>query len=176
MTEAVKKNGINFGIAIAIYFVLRTSLMYTIDLKLFTNGWISLLDLIVAVTLTILAISKAKKALGGFISFKQAFTVYFLNTLISFFIYTLFIILLFNVIDPEASEIVHNYNIEKTVEGMQNFGVDSKTIRETAEKMKESNTFSVSNQLIGFPIGVGISCIIGLIIAAIMKKNKPEFE
>ena len=176
MTEAVKKNGINYGIAIAIYFVVRTSLMYAVDLQLFTNGWISLVDFIVAIALTVMAISKAKKALGGYISFKQAFTVYFLNTIISFSIYTLFIILLFNVIDPEASEVVHNYNIEKTVEGMQKFGVDSNTIRETAEKMKESNTFPIGNQLIGFPIGVGISCVIGLIVAAIMKKNKPEFE
>ena len=79
MTEAIKKNGVNFGIIMAAYFVVRTSLMYAIDLKLFTNGWISLFDFIVALTLSIIAISKAKKALGGYISFKEAFTIYFLN-------------------------------------------------------------------------------------------------
>ena len=65
MTEAVKKNGINYGIAIAIYFVVRTSLMYAVDLQLFTNGWISLVDFIVAIALTVMAISKAKKSFGG---------------------------------------------------------------------------------------------------------------
>lgn len=172
MTEAVKKNGINFGIIVAVYFVLRTSTMYAIDLKLFTNGWISFLDLIVALGLSIFAISKAKKALGGYITFKDAFIVYFLNVLISFAIYTVFIIILFNVIDPEAKEIVHQFNIEKTVEGLKNFGVDTAKIKETVENMKTNNTFDLKNQLIGFPIGVGISCILGLILAAIMKKKQ----
>lgn len=176
MTEAVKKNGINFGILSAVYFVVRTSIIYAADLTLFSNLWVTLLDLVIGLTLAIMAISKAKKALGGFITFKEAFTVYFLNTIISFAVYTVFIILLFNVIDPEAKEIVHNYNIEQTVGNMQKFGMETEAIRETVDKMRENNALSVNNQLLGFPIGVAISCIIGLIIAAIMKKNKPEFE
>jgi len=176
MTEAIKKNGVNFGIIMAAYFVVRTSLMYAIDLKLFTNGWISLFDFIVALTLSIIAISKAKKALGGYISFKEAFTIYFLNIIISFAIYTVFTILLFNVIDADAKEVVHQYNIEKTVQSLKDWGVDSSTIKKTVEGMKDNNSLSIGNQLLGFPIGVAISCIIGLIIAAIMKKNKPEFQ
>lgn len=173
MTEAIKKNGVNFGIIIAVYFVVRASLMYVTDLKLFTNGWISLVDIIVTLTLSIVAVAKAKKALGGYITFKEAFIVYFLNTLISFAVYTLFIIILFNVIDTEAKEIVHQYNIEKTVESMKGWGVDTAAIKATVENMKDNNTFSVTNQLLGFPIGLAFSCLIGLIIAAIMKKNKP---
>lgn len=173
MTEAIKKNGVNFGVILAVYFVLRSTLMYSIDLKLFTNGWISLIDLIVCISLSVVAISKAKKALGGYITFKDAFVVYFINVLISFAVYTTFIIVLFNVIDPEAKEIVHKFNIEKAVEGLQNFGVDTAKIKETVQNMENNNTFSVKNQLMGFPIGLGISCVVGLIIAAIMKKNRP---
>lgn len=176
MTQAVKKNGITFGIIMAVYFVLRTSIMYATDLSLFTNGWISAVDFIVGITLSVIAISKAKSAMGGFISFKQAFTVYFLNILIGFAIYTVFIILLFNVIDTAARDTVHEQYIAKSVEGMQKFGMETSAIKEAAEKMQETNTFSVGNQLLGFPIGLAISSVIGLIVAAIMKKNKPEFE
>lgn len=176
MTDAVKKNGITFGIIMAVYFVLRTSIMYATDLSLFVNGWISAVDFIVGITLSIVAISKAKSAMGGFISFKQAFTVYFINVLIGFGIYTLFVILLFNVIDPAAKDTLNELTLKKTIEGMQAFGADSAMVKQTVEGMKEKDSFSVGNQLLGFPIGLAMSSILGLIVAAIMKKNKPEFD
>lgn len=176
MTEAVKKNGITFGIILAVYFVLRIGIMYAVDLSLFTNKLIGIADFVIGLAISIVAISKAKSAMGGFISFKHAFTVYFLNVLIGLGAYTLFTILLFNIIDPAAGETVHELTIETTVKSMQGFGVDTAQIKQMAEGMKENNTFSLKNQLIGFPIGLAVSCIIGLIVAAIMKKNKPEFE
>lgn len=172
MTDAVKKNGITFGIIIAVYFVLRVSIMYAIDISLFANGWISAIDFVVCLTLSIVAISKAKSAMGGFISFKEAFTVYFLNVLIGMTVYTLFIIILFNIIDPAAKETVNELVVTKTIEGMQSFGVDSATLKKTAEDLRAKDSFSVANQLLGLPIGLAISSVIGLIVAAAMKKNK----
>lgn len=176
MTEAVKKNGITFGIIMAAYFVLRTGIMYAVDLSLFTNKMIGIADFVIGLVISIVAISKAKSAMGGFISFKQAFTVYFINVLIGLGTYTLFIILLFNVIDPSAAETVHELTIESTVKSLQGFGMETAQIKKVAEEMRNNNTFSIGNQLIGFPIGLAISSLIGLIVAAIMKKNKPEFE
>jgi fumarate reductase subunit C len=176
MTEAIKKNGVTFGIIMAAYMVLRGTIMYAVDLNLFTSGWIKLIDFIVTVAISVIAVFKAKSAQGGFISFKDAFVVYFINNLIGLVAYCIFIIVLFNVIDPAAKEIVNEYTIKSSIEGMQKFGVDSKTLRETAVNMRKSNVYSTGNQLMGLPISIAISCIVGLIIAAIMKKNKPEFQ
>lgn len=176
MTNVIKKNGINFGIILAIYFVLRTALIYSIDLKLFVNGWFGFLDFVVTIIITIIAVYQAKKAMGGFIAFKEAFTTYFIATVIGLVTYSLFNILLFNVIDPAAKETVQEHVLEKTVEAMQQFGADSDSIRETAKGMRETDSFSIPQQLLGLGISIIIYSIIGLIIAAIMKKNKPEFE
>ncbi len=176
MTEAIKKNGVTFGIIMAAYYVLRGSIMYAVDLELFTNSWIKLFDFIITLALSIIAISKAKSALGGYISFKNAFVVYFINILIGLVVYSIFIIVLFNIIDPAAKDTLQEYTIKSTVEGMQKFGADSDMIRETAKNMQKSNPYSTGNQLLGLPIAIAISCVIGLIVAAIMKKNKPEFQ
>lgn len=176
MNEFVKKNGVNFGIIMAVYLVLRGSIMYAVDLNLYTNGWIKLADFIITLAFSIIAISRAKSAMGGFISFKEVFIVYFINIIIGLVIYSIFIIALFNFIDPAARDIVDEYTIKSTVEGMQKFGAETKTIKETVQNMQKSSPYSVKNQLIGLPIGIAMSCVLGLIVALIMKKNKPEFQ
>lgn len=173
MTNVIKKNGVTFGIILAAYFVIRIALMYSIDLMLFANGWISLFDFIVLLTLTIVAIAKTKKAMGGFISFKEAFTVFFITILIGFVAYTLFYLLLFNVIDPGAKEILQEEVIRKTVETMKNFGGDSAMLKETVTKMRETDSFSIPQQALGLGMALLMYSVVGLIVAVAMKKNKP---
>lgn len=173
MTNTIKKNGVTFGIILAAYFIVRTALIYSIDLKLFTSGWFTLVDFIAILTLTIIAISKTKKAMGGFIAFKEAFTVYFIAILIGLTTYTIFNMLLFNVIDPDAKEIVKEEVIQKTVETLKSFGGDSTVIKETVTKMRETDSFSIPQQALGLGIALLMYAVVGLIIAAIMKKNRP---
>jgi len=173
MTNTIKKNGVTFGIILAAYFVIRTALVYSIDLKLFVSGWFGFVDFIVLLVLTIVAIAKAKKAMGGFISFKEAFTVYFITVLIGLVTYTVFNMLLFNVIDPEAKEIVREEVITKTVETMKSFGGDSAMLKETITKMRETDSFSIPQQALGLGMGLLMYSVIGLIVAVAMKKNKP---
>jgi hypothetical protein len=173
MTNVIKKNGVTFGIILAAYFVIRVALMYSIDLKLFTNGWFSLVDLIALLALTIIAIGKTKKAMGGFISFKEAFTVYFITILIGFVVYTIFNMLLFNVIDPGAKEVLQEEVIRKTVETMKSFGGDSAMLKETVTKMRETDSFSIPQQALGLGMALLMYSVVGLIVAAVMKKNRP---
>ncbi|MNK54568.1 hypothetical protein D3C87_735550 [compost metagenome] len=173
MTNVIKKNGVNFGIILAVYFILRTALIYTIDLKLFVNSWFGFVDLIVSIILAIIAIAKTKKALGGFISFKEAFSVYFLTILIGLVIYSIFNIILFNVIDPAAKEIVKEHTIEYTVNMMKKFGsIDTQTLKETVAKLRETDSFSIPQQLLGLGISLLMYAVIGLIVAVAMRKNK----
>jgi len=176
MTEAVKKNGLNFGIIIAVISILVTVLMYAVDVKLFANYWVGIILFIVNLVLGIIAVAKAKKALGGFISFKDAFTTFFIAMALGAFISTLFTYVLFNLVDPEAKEVIMDEVITKTVTMMEGMGTPSDDMRTMIEEMKKTDNFSLGSVAKSYVFGLIFYIIVGLIVAAAMKKNKPEFE
>ncbi|WP_294825164.1 DUF4199 domain-containing protein [uncultured Flavobacterium sp.] len=176
MTEAVKKNGVNFGLIVGVVSIVITSIMYAVDVKMFANYWIGICLFIVNLVLGIVAVAKAKKAMGGYISFKDAFTTYFIAMAIGALIGSVFMFLLFNVIDPGAKEIIMERVVEMTVSMMEGFGAKSEDIRKTVEDMKATDSFGLVSQIKSYFGGLVMYIVIGLIVAASMKKNKPEFQ
>lgn len=176
MADLVKKNGVNFGIIIGVISIVATTLMYVIDVKMFANFWVGLILFFISLIVGIIAVAKTKQGMGGYISFKHAFSVYFIAMAIGAALGTIFMYILFNFIDPGAKEVVINAAIEKTVTMMQNFNVKTEDIRQTVDKMKENDNFTILNQLKSYVFGLIFYIIIGLIVAAAFKKNKPEFE
>lgn len=178
MNDIIKKNGVTFGIILGVYFILRTTIMYSVDLKLFVNGFIGIGDFIVSLILGVIAVSKAKKSLGSFITFKEAFTTYFIAMVIGLSMYTVFNIILFNVIDPGAKDILKQHFMEYALNMMQSLGGgnNSAIIKQSVEQIKNTDTFGPFEQLKGLVISILLYSVVGLIVAAIMKKNKPEFN
>lgn len=128
INEVIKKNGVTYGITLGIILALITATIYAIDLKLFVSGWIGGLSFVIYVVVGILLLTKTKKEIG-FFSFKDAFTTFFITTIIAIAISTLFSILLFNVIDPEAKETVHQLLIKYMAETLQKFGTPASAIK-----------------------------------------------
>lgn len=172
MTDVVKKNGVNFGIILGVFSIVATALIYSLDLTMFASIWVGLILFAVNLVIGIVAVAKSKKALGGFISFKEAFTVYFIAMALGSAIGSLFMYVLFNLIDPAASEIVMDAAIEKTVSMMQGFGTPTGDIAKTVEQMKETDNFSLRNLAMSYVWGLLFNIIIGLIVAAAFKKNR----
>ncbi|HLO74722.1 MAG TPA: DUF4199 domain-containing protein [Flavobacterium sp.] len=175
MNEIIKKNGINFGIITGVISVLITSAIYIIDLELMTKWWLGLSILGLYIVIGCILLVKTKKALGGYMSFKEGFTTYFISAVIGIAISVIFNILLYNVIDPEAAIRLKELTLESTVEMMKKFGSPSAAIKETVEKMKDYNQFSAVEQLKGSIWSIVGSAIFGLILAAIFKRDKPVF-
>ncbi len=175
MNKIIKKNGINFGIITGVTSVLITSSIYIIDLSLMTKWWLGLSILAVYIIIGCVLLSKTKKDLGGFMSFKEAFTTYFISALIGIVISVIFNILLFNVIDPQAAVTLKEMTLKSTAEMMKNFGAPTSEIKKAIEKMEEYDQFSTLEQLKGSIWSIVGSTIFGLILAAIFKKNKPVF-
>ena len=92
---------------------------------------------------------------------------YLLNAAIA----TTFIILLFNVIDTDAAEKVKEMTIEATVNMMEKFNTPEDAIDKAIENAEATNQFDFINQLRGFLFGIIFYAIVGLIVAAIVKKN-----
>lgn len=176
MTEAVKKNGINYGVIVGVVSIIIAVLIYVTDITMFSSWWVGLLMLAINTIIGIVAVSKAKSAMGGYVSFKEAFTTFFLTLLIGTVLYILFCYILWNFIDPAGANTVVEATIEKTVTMMQSMGTPSADIKKFVEEMRASDNFGLVGQLKALVGSVIVYSIIGLIVAAAMKKNKPEFE
>lgn len=173
MSEAVKKNGTTFGILLAAILVLLTVGMYVIDLNLFVNSWIGFIRGLAIIILGVVAVLKAK-SLMQHISFKEAFTAFFIVITIGITCYTLTIILIFNLIDPAAKETVSQMFLEATVKALQAFNANSDMIDETIRQQKESNPLGAGAQLMGLAISIIGYSIVGLIVALIFKSRAPQ--
>ncbi|MFD2939901.1 DUF4199 domain-containing protein [Flavobacterium notoginsengisoli] len=174
INEVIKKNGITYGIALGVILALITATLYAIDLKLFVSGWIGGLTFVIYVVVGILLLTKTKKDIKGFFSFKDAFTTFFIATIIAVAISSLFSILLFNVIDPEAKNTLSELLVKYMAETLQKFGTPASAINEALTKMRENNPFSVTEQLKGLVFSIIGYSILGLILAAFFKSKSTQ--
>jgi Protein of unknown function (DUF4199) len=172
--EAMRKNSMNYGIILGLALIVLTTLMYAIDINSFTSSWIGMINLAVITGFGAVAAAKQKKVNGGFLSFKESFTCFFITVVLGAFISTLYSILLFNYIDAEAKIIITENVTKKTVEMMQKFGGKAADINKMAEEMEKADSFGLWGQLKGFAFSIILYSIIGLITALIVRRERPQ--
>ncbi len=175
MNEIIKKNGINFGIITGVISVLITTSIYIVDLALMTKWWLALVIMLFYLIIGCILLVKSKKELGGFMTFKEGFTTYFISALIGIVTSVIFNIILFNYIDPDAAVTLKEMTLETTANMMKNFGAPTSEIKNAIEKLENYDQFSPIEQLKGSIWSIVGSAIFGLILAAIFKKDKPVF-
>jgi len=172
--EAMRKNAMNYGLFLGLTSIVLTTLMYAIDINLFTSSWIGAVNFVIVTGFGAFAAVKYKKSTGGFISFKEAFTCFFITIVVGLFLSTLYTILLLNYIDPEAKTIISENVIKYTVEMMQKFGGKAADMNKMVEEMQKTDSFGPAGQLKGFAFGLIIYCIVGLVTALILKRERPQ--
>jgi len=174
INEIIKRNGITFGVTIGIISALITATIYSIDINLFLSGWLGASIIGLYLVICVILLIKTKKELNGVFPYKDAFTTYFIAVLIGITISTLFNIILFNFIDPEAKETLKELTAKYTVEMMQKFGTPASAIKEAITKLKESNPYSIIELAKGAIYSIVFSSIIGLIMAAFFKSSTSQ--
>ena len=173
MNEIIKKNGITFGIILGIFSVLFTTLIYVIDLNLFTSWWFGSASIVITIIIGIVLVQKTKKELRT-MTFKEGFTVYFIAAAIGSLISTVYYYVLFNLIDPQAKETLKEITLNYTSDMMVKFGAPASAVNEAMQKAAETDNYSLGSLSMGYAIGLVISAIFGLILAAIFKSKTPE--
>ncbi|MCB4798744.1 DUF4199 domain-containing protein [Neotamlana laminarinivorans] len=174
MEKSTKSLALNWGLYLGVLLTLSTILGY-INLDLFTKMWYGIILLIAVIVFGVISAVKSKKLLGGYISFKDAFTSFFITVSVGLAISTIVSIIIFNFIDPEAAIVLKEKMMNSQVEMMRNFGAPQEAIEQAVEKLEaEENMFSITNVVQNFIFQLIGYIIVGLIAALVIKKNNPE--
>ncbi|MBA4276978.1 DUF4199 domain-containing protein [Flavobacterium sp.] len=174
MNEIIKKNGISYGIVTGVVSALITTLIYSIDLKLFTSMWVGFASIAIYIVIGVILLSKTKKELNGIFPFKDAFTTYFISAVVGILISVVFNIILFNFIDPSAKETIKELSIKYAVEMMEKFNTPSAAINEAVKKLQENDQFSIIELLKGSVFSIVFSALFGLLLALIFKSKSSQ--
>ncbi len=177
MEKSIKSSALNYGLYLGVILSIFTVLGYVFNIEILINFWITMLLLpLIIIAFGIVSTAKAKSILEGFINFKEAFSSYFITVAIGIIISTLVTVILFNFIDPEAADQLKEILIEKVTAMMEKFGSPAEATTEAIDKIENQDTFGFGTQIKSLAQSLIFFAIIGLIVAAIMKKKKPNLE
>ncbi len=175
MENTLKSNAINFGLYLGLGLSLLTVVGYAVNIAILVNFWLMILILPLAIiALGIISTAKGKSINGGYLSFKEAFSSYFITVAIGIMISTVVSLILFNFIDPDAAIEMKNIMVSQTETFLSNSGAPPEKIAENIEKIESQDTFGIGTQLKSLAQSLIFFAIVGLIVAAAMKKSRPD--
>ena len=141
---------------------------------LFKYWWLGILyQYILPIGLAIYAVFKAKQSLDGFISFKGALGVSVIGLILGTTAIVLFNALMYNVVDTEFKDLMEEKTMEFSIQFLERMGADESQISESIAQIEERDQFGFKAQMMGLAFISIYYLVIGLIVAAAMKKDKP---
>jgi peptidoglycan/LPS O-acetylase OafA/YrhL len=176
LVQEQKKSNIllQFGLISALVSLLVFVLMYIGGTEVIGSPF-AILTWFIPVIVAVFALKKAKKENDGFLEFREALKISFGVLVFSTLATSIFSYLLYHYIDPPFGERMVQLTIEKSQQFMEKLGTPQDAIDKAVKEMTFDNLFSFKKVFQGFMFGCIFNFIIALIIAAIMKKKKPEF-
>ena len=172
MEQTTKSIATNNGLYLGGILAAITVLAYAAYLDLFTKWWFGIISAIIIIVFGVMSISKSRALQNGIISFKEAFTSYFLTVIIGLALATIVSFVIFNIIDPEAAETLKQKTIEMTINMMEGFGAPAETVAEQVDQLEKLDQFSIGNTLKNLAYQIVFFSVIGLIASLIMKRTE----
>lgn len=161
------------GLILGVLLILLSSYIYFVNLSLLTNVWAGVSTLALTVIFGIISIVVVKGKLGGFITFKEAFSGYFITILTGSLLSCLYLILIYNF--ALSSETKANI-----VVAMRDFDVNllkqnlmpQENIDQTLEFYKTFNPFTIKEVTTAFIKYLLRDCLIGFLVALIFRNKR----
>ena len=169
-------HNLRYGLYLGLISVAFSVAIVLIDYTLIQQTAVSLIPLVLTIAILIIAGRDLKEQQGGYLSFKEAFVSSFIIYAIAGAIIVTYQILLYNVFAPEIAENLQKESLNQQVAMWEAVGMSDEDIDEQVAAMEDRNLFGPTWQLIAYAGSLIFGLIIAAIIAAIVKKNKPEFE
>jgi hypothetical protein len=183
MEEEIKKDrnseALTAGLIWGLVTVIMTVLIYIIDITLLGDWKFGIGMLVVGIGYaSYMGRNFRDEETDGFISFKHSFFYSFVLFFISSVISASFMILLYEVIDPDVKKILADQGIENTEKMMRSFGAPEEAIEKAMEEAeyKMVEQFSAMGIIKSSYVYIISSAIMGLIAGLFIKKKKPDFE
>jgi hypothetical protein len=164
---------VKFGIATGLIMAVLSTIQY----MFFTESYGSMM---IFVALTFLAAmvmyyitgAQQRKAMGGFIDMRQAFSSIFIAIIISLAISYVYNLIYIKFIDPDVIDRISNVSITFA----EKMGAPQEKLDEIAEQIEQQKAEGqgVGKQILSFLQQVVIYSIFGFICAAIVKKRRPQ--
>jgi len=171
MEQTTKSAAINYGVYLGAITSLITIIIYGVDIDLFTAPWLGIVLFIVVVAFGAVSALNSRKLLGGFISFKQAFSSYFITIAVGTLMSSIVGIVIFTYIDPEAAIYLNEQVLILTKETMERIGLPQEAIIAAIEEASKKDNFSLGAQTQAFVFRLVFYAVIGLIVGLIVKKT-----
>ena len=173
MTDIIKKTGFSIGLILGVLLILLSSYIYFENLALLTNVWAGVLAVILTVIFGIISIIVLKSKLGGLISFKEAFSVYFITLLTGTLFSCFYVILLYGFILSEEYKLtIIQAMKEYDIKSMKQNLATPKQINETIEKYKTYNPLTPGLVIKGYLKYLLRDCLIGFLVALIFRNKR----
>lgn len=160
---------LRYGLITGFLTIIYTLILYVTELN--TNTGLSWLGMLIPVIGIVLAYNAFKKENGGFMSYGQGLGIGTLLATISGLLGAIFNYVYTNFIDTNVMARMR----EAQVVEMEKKGLSDEQI-EQALGMADNFTSPIMLLIIGVLGGAFIGFLISLIVSAIMKNNRPEFE
>jgi hypothetical protein len=171
MEQTTKSAAINYGVYLGAITSLITIIIYGVDIDLFTAPWLGIVLFIIVVAFGAVSALNSRKLLGGFISFKQAFSSYFITIAVGTLMSSIVGIVIFTYIDPEAAIYLNEQVLILTKETMERIGLPQEAIIAAIEEASKKDNFSLGSQTQAFVFRLVFYAVIGLIVGLIVKKT-----
>lgn len=175
MNDVIKKNGLQFGAILSAYYIVTTLFMFFFNQALFVSIPFGFASIFVSLILGVAALFWAKRKLQGYITFKDAFTSYFITIVLGLLAHIIITYVLFNLVDPSAKETIKTLTIEFTQRNMTSLRVETETLNKTIEQIKEADNFNLGNLLKSFAWKTLLYSVGGMLLALIFRnQNEPR--
>lgn len=169
-------HNLRYGLYLGLITVAFSVAIVLIDHSLLQETAVSLIPFVLTVAILVIAGRDLKAQQEGYLSFKEAFLSSFIIYAIAGAIIVIYQILLYNVFAPEIAESLQKETLNQQVAVAEMMGMSDQEIDQMAAEAQETNIFSPGWQLVAYGGSLLFGLAIAAIIAAIVKKNKPEFE
>jgi len=165
---------VKWGILVGVISIVLTTVNFMFLISNYMLFLIcSTLIYIIAIVLYGIAGAQQRKAMGGYISFKEAFQAIFIVILISSFISTVYGILYVQVIDPGVTDTLK----ARTLAFMQRMNAPEEKLDEvsTAFDTEVARSLRPGRLLFSFAKQLVWQSIFGFVCALIVKRKRPVF-
>ncbi|MEJ8757493.1 DUF4199 domain-containing protein [Pontibacter sp. H259] len=166
---SVTSVALKYGLITALVSIVYTLIIMLLDMG--DNRWLSGLSFLIMIAGIVLAMKEFRTLNNGFMSYGQGLGIGTMVSAISGLLSGIFMWIYTTFVDTEYM----NRMREKQTEALLDQGMSDEQI-ESAMQMTESFQGPIAMILGGLIGAVVIGFLLSLVISAIMKRNRPEFE